>query len=241
MSGTLKPTFMYKDLLGIEKGLEKEYFSPFPTENKLSLIVPETSTKYTLRSDSMYQLIARKCSEFGELIPGNVAFFFPSYEMRDRIGQFLETSKKQFWESKIMSKEEKETFLNDFRRENHCGGVLLGVSGANFAEGIDLPGNFLNGVVVIGLPLAKPNLKTRELIRYYDGKFGKGWDYGYVYPAINKCLQSAGRCIRSETDRGAIIFMDERFAWQQYFCCFPREGLIVSKDYEPKLKEFFGR
>ena len=76
-------------------------------------------------------------------------------------------------------------------------------------------------------------------MKYYDQKFSRGWDYGYIYPAMSKCLQSAGRCIRSETDKGAVIFLDERFAWKSYYDCFPREGLIVSKDYEKLLTQFF--
>ncbi len=243
MSGTLKPQFMYADLLGIERAVEKEYDSPFPPENRLSLVVPVSSTKYTLRGEVMYKTIAQHCSAISSLVPGNVALFFPSYSMRDAVGRFVGSPKKLFWERADWGKEEKEAFLNDFKAEGNGsageGGLLLGVAGANFAEGIDLPGNLLNGVVVVGLPLAKPDLKTKELISYYDQKFGRGWEYGYVYPAMNKCLQSAGRCIRSETDKGAIVFLDERFAWQQYFCCLPREGLRVSKEYRVLLKEFF--
>ena len=92
-----------------------------------------------------------------------------------------------------------------------------------------------------GLPLQRPDLETKELINYYDQKFGKGWDYGYVFPAFNKCLQSAGRCIRSETDRGVIIFLDERFTWSNYFKCFPKGmNVKISLLYEDKIKKFFG-
>lgn len=240
MSGTLKPLFMYKDVLGIEKGIEKEYSSPFPPENKMSIIIPETTTKYSLRGEAMYQRIGEKCSEISSLVPGNIAFFFPSYQLRDLIGNYLTVQKKLFWEKPDWSKEEKEIFLAEFKATSKNGGILLGVSGGSFAEGIDYPGDLLNGVVVVGLPLARPDLHTQEIIKYYDKKFGQGWDYGYIYPAINKCLQSSGRCIRSETDRGAVIFLDERFAWQRYFMCFPKEGLIVSKEYGKMLKGFFG-
>ncbi len=284
MSGTLKPTFMYKDVLGIgERALEKEYVSPFPPENKLSIIIPETSTKYSLRNDLMFKKIGEKCAELCRLIPGNVALFFPSYDLRDKVGSFITAAsgnpassadntfssagsfavnstpvtlsafsnssdsstlplfKKFLWEKAEMSKEEKEQLLNQFRAEKNRGAVLLGVAGANFAEGIDLPGDLLNGVVVVGLPLARPDLITREVINYYDRKFGKGWSYGYLYPAMNKCLQSAGRCIRSETDRGVIVYLDERFAWEMYYGCFPRERLVVSKDYGRLLREFFNK
>ncbi|PIN73061.1 hypothetical protein COV20_06165 [Candidatus Woesearchaeota archaeon CG10_big_fil_rev_8_21_14_0_10_45_16] len=239
MSGTLKPTFMYKDLLGISKGIEKEYASPFPAENKLSLIVPETSTKFTVRGDAMYKRIAQICSEIAAKVPGNVALFFPSYYFRDNVSAHITVAKDLLWEKSGMTKEEKEEFLQQFKAKKDKGAVLLGVTGANFAEGVDFPGDLLNGVVIIGLPLAKPDLQTKQMIAYYDHKFSKGWDYGYTYPAINKCLQSAGRCIRSEKDRGAVIYLDERFAWRNYFTCFPREGLIVSSEYGKYLDAFF--
>jgi len=240
MSGTLKPTFMYKDVLGIDaRAVEKEYASPFPTENKLAIVIPETTTKFTARNDLMFQKIAEKCSELCRLIPGNIALFFPSYDLQNKIGQFVRTPKKLFWEKSEMSKEEKDVMLEQFKQEKQTGAVLLGVAGANFAEGVDLPGDLLNGVVVVGLPLAKPDLLTREIIEYFENKFKKGWNYGYIYPAMNKCLQSAGRCIRSETDRGVIVYLDERFTWSTYFDCFPRDGLIVSKNYAKLLEDFF--
>jgi DNA excision repair protein ERCC-2 len=241
MSGTLKPTFMYKDVLGIERGVEKEYNSPFPPENKLTIIVPETSTKYSLRGDVMFGRISERCSTMINLIPGNVALFFPSYDVRDQISRKIASSKKMFWEKPEMSKEEKESFLDEFKKVKDVGGVLLGVSGANFAEGVDFPGDLLQGVVVVGVPLARPDLKTKEIINYYENRFGKGWDYGYTYPALNKCFQSAGRCIRSEKDRGVVIFLDDRFTQPNYFCCFPKERLIVTKEFEKHLRMFFGK
>ena len=90
-------------------------------------------------------------------------------------------------------------------------------------------------MIIVGIPLAKPDLKTREIMRYFEEKFDRGWDYGYLYPAMIKCFQSAGRCIRSAEDRGVVVFLDERFAWQNYFCCFPRENTIVTKDFEKYL------
>ena len=240
MSGTLTPLFMYKDILGIIRSVEKEYGSPFPPENKLSLVIPETSTKYDLRGEAMYTKIAGICSEVASLIPGNVALFFPSYQLRDSIAEHLHSSKRLFFEKKEMSSDEKNTFLAEFKAYKSQGGILLGVSGANFAEGVDFPGDLLNGVMVVGLPLGKPDLYTKEIVKYYQEKFGKGWDYGYTFPAMSKCIQSAGRCIRSETDKGAVIYLDERFAWQNYYNCLPREGLRVTKEYKGLLIEFFG-
>ena len=51
-------------------------------------------------------------------------------------------------------------------------------------------------------------------------------------PAFTKALQSAGRCIRTETDRGVIVFVDELYAWDKYYACFPM-------DMTPKMTEFY--
>jgi len=50
------------------------------------------------------------------------------------------------------------------------------------------------------MPFKTPDLETKELISYYEMKFGKGWDYGYILPTLSKIMQNAGRCIRSEKD-----------------------------------------
>jgi DNA excision repair protein ERCC-2 len=116
----------------------------------------------------------------------------------------------------------------------------MAVTAGSFGEGVDLPGDLLKAVVVVGLPLEKPTLEVKELIDYYDMKFGKGWQYGYTYPAMIKTLQNAGRCIRSETDKGVVCFVDERYAFKQYHDLFPPDyDIKITKMYEEKIKEFF--
>jgi DNA excision repair protein ERCC-2 len=230
MSGTLLPLAMYADLLGLKNAKKQKYWSPFPAENRRCIIVPKTSTKYSSRSENMYSQMAKLISNYSIAIPGNVAVFFPSYYLRDQVARKILSTKKILQEERGMDKEAKEVFLKQFHSYKEKGAVLLGVTGANFAEGIDFPGDLLQGVIVVGIPLARPDLKTNETINYYDIKFGKGWDYAYTYPAINKCIQSAGRCIRSESDRGVIIYLDERFTWKKYYDCLPKEGLLVKRE-----------
>ena len=46
---------------------------------------------------------------------------------------------------------------------------------------------------------------------YFDKKYGAGFDYAYTYPGMAKSVQAAGRVIRSDADRGLVVFMDRRF------------------------------
>ena len=243
MSGTLTPTTMYKDILGFDNVIEKEYKSPFPKKNRLNLIIPRTTTKFAKRNTHQFREIAKVCCDILSLIDGNAAIFFPSYELMANIREHFDRDLKKliFMEKQDMSKEDKEKLLNSFRGNKLNGAVLLGTSTGSFGEGIDMP-NVLKAVIIVGLPLQKPNAEAKLLIEYYDDKFGRGVEYGYVLPAMTKCLQNAGRCIRSENDKGAIIFLDERYASRNYYECFPEDwDMEVDLDYESVLKEFFGK
>ncbi len=242
MSGTLTPTTMYKELLGISNCEELSLKSPFPEENKLTLIIPKTTTKYSMRSEFQYKEIASIIAEITNLIPGNSIVFFPSYHIRDSINTYFEkiSRKTTMLEEPNMEKSEKQDILNNFAKYKQSGAVLLGVTSGNFSEGVDLPGDLLKGVIIVGLPLTKPDLETSQLIEYYDKKFAKGWDYGYLLPAFNRSLQSAGRCIRSETDKGIIAFLDERYIWKNYYRFFPESWSIkATKDYNKEIRLFF--
>ncbi|MBL7100956.1 MAG: ATP-dependent DNA helicase [Nanoarchaeota archaeon] len=227
MSGTLTPVQMYKDLFGFDAEA-KEYSDPFPKQNRLNIIVPKTTTKFTQRDPEMWQKIAVVTSKIVNSIPGNSAVFFPSYYVRDMVAEYFQgmCEKTIFVEHSKLSKEERDEMLEKYKSYKDHGAVLLGCSAGSFGEGIDLQGDYLKSVVVVGLPLGKPDLETKELIGYYDVRFGKGWDYGYVFPAMIRTIQNAGRCIRSEEDKGVIVFLDERYVWQNYSKCFPKDWQI---------------
>ena len=244
MSGTLTPLEMYSDLLGFKDINLKQYLNPFPSFNRLNLIIPETTTKFTKRSFGMFQDIAKKCSELVNEIPGNILIFFPSYKLRDDINVYFSTlcKKTTLFEVPNLNKLEKENLLDTFKSYKDKSSVLLAVFGGNFSEGIDLPGDLLKAVIIVGLPLSPPDLETKELINYYESKFNKGWDYAYIFPAMQKVIQSAGRCIRSETDRGVIIFLDERYSLENYKRCFPTDMQVhITKLPLKYIQDFFSK
>jgi DNA excision repair protein ERCC-2 len=226
MSGTLKPQEMYRDLLGLDGSRTelREYRSPFPRHNRLCLLVTGITTKYASRTEAEYARIAGKASEVLNAIPGNSAVFFPSFAVQRRILPLLNLARPVLAQKEKSSPAENTGMLAQFRQHAKRGGaVLAGVAGGSFSEGIDLPGEELLGVVVVGIPLGEPDLETQAMIDYYDCKYGRGWAYGYIYPAMSRAVQAGGRCIRNETDRGVVAFLDSRFAWENYSRCFPRD------------------
>ncbi len=231
MSGTLHPAEMYADLLGIpaDRRWIRAYGSPFPKENRLLLVHPITTTLYAKRSEEMHDLIAREVVAIAAVAKGNVAAFFPSYELLQEAEGRVRSArlaKKMLVEHSTWDKAKRDGALEALRLARGEGGaVLLGVQGGSLSEGVDYEGNLLQAVVVVGLPLSPPNLEVESLKDYYQRKFGfaKGYDYAYVFPAVNKVLQAAGRPIRSERDRAAIVLLEGRFLAQRYQRCLPAE------------------
>lgn len=245
MSGTLTPMQMYVDLTGLDesKTTRVSFSSPFPGENEMNLVIPTLTTKYEERDDSMRQKYAWYLAKSFEAVDGNCSVFFPSYAMMYKIKELLEerTDRKIFIEDRSMNKEEKQEVLDDFAsRKDEKDSVLLGVAAGSFGEGIDYPGGVLNAVFIVGLPLQRPDLETKELINFYDELFGKGWDYGYSYPAMNRAIQAAGRCIRSKDDRGVVVYMDERYDWSNYRKVFPQgKKMKLTRAPWKEIEEFF--
>jgi Rad3-related DNA helicase len=191
----------------------------------------------------MYEEISRYVTDITNIVPGNSIVFFPSYDILNAVKMHVSarTNKKLLEETPGLSKEAREELLQAFRSHAAKGAVLLGVTAGSFGEGIDLPGDLLKAVVIVGVPLQKPTKEVEALIAYYDRKYGRGWDYGYLIPAFNKVLQSAGRPIRTMTDRGAMIFLDERFAQPQYMRLMPPEWKPKTTIlYKKPLEQFFG-
>jgi DNA excision repair protein ERCC-2 len=244
MSGTLTPLNMYSNIFGLkpERTMERAYRSPFPKENRLTLLVPGLTTKFAERTQHMYDKYVSTISSMLGIIPGNVAVFYPSYQLLADIGYRVKSKKELVIERQEMTKEERLKLFNRLiQLQGNGGGALMAVQAGSFSEGLDFPDNMLDAVIVVGLPLERPNLETQALIDYYDFKFERGWDFGYIYPAMNRSLQAAGRCIRSETDRGAIVLLDERFRWGNYRKCFPSDfEFIVTETPDKYLKRFFG-
>ena len=103
------------------------------------------------------------------------------------------------------------------------GVTLFAVLGGIFNEGVDLPGEALIGVFIVGTGLPQVGAE-RDIIReWFDETTSDGFDYAYRYPGMNRVLQAAGRVIRTEADTGVVLLMDERFRESRARTLFPRE------------------
>ena len=223
-SATLLPMDYFKKLLtGAADHPKRIFRSPFPLENVSLLIHNRISTKYAQRADS-YAAIASAIETICGAQVGNYLVFFPSYAY---LAAVLELLKERLPEEQLlvqdrgMTEAEREAFLAQFSADNQETLIGFAVMGGIFGEGIDLVGERLIGAVVVGVGIPQLGLE-RDLIKdYFDQHNGSGFAYAYQYPGFNRVLQATGRVIRTETDRGIIVLIDERFTHARYRRLFP--------------------
>ncbi len=225
-SATMTPADYFKNILGCKESTSTlKLPSPFPRENLCLLISDRISTLYKQR-DRTKPEVAMSLLTMVRQKKGNYLFFFPSYEYMMMVHEiFTEKSPetKTIIQTPAMKEDERDEYLNMFSRENLETLVGFAVMGGIFGEGIDLIGDRLCGVVIVGVGL--PGISPeREIIRKYFTEYNQaGFEYAYMYPGINRVFQAAGRLIRSESDRGVILLIDKRFSTVQYKPLFPRE------------------
>ena len=270
-SATLLPIGYYKEQLGGEAEDYAIYVpSPFQAEKRLLMIGKDVSTKYTRRTKGEFEKIARYLDAFVSAKVGNYFVFLPSYQMLEKMVEvvtkmlhwkvvevnqqeeqveeeqlllsFLDPSVQCYVQQPMMTEAEKEQFLQAFSEQPSKRTVGFCVMGGIFGEGIDLKNDRLIGTVIVGTGL--PMLcHEKELFKtYFDEKNGKGFEYAYLYPGMNKVMQSAGRVIRTMEDVGAILLLEERFVYPTYQELFPREWFpheIVTVDTMKEKLEMF--
>ena len=247
-SATLLPVHYYKKLLSVEKDDYAVYaHSSFPQENKFLSIGTDVSTRYTRRGESTYQRFARYIAVMAEQKKGNYMAFFPSYRFLEEVHTcFLECVDHEvdsICQVSYMDEEQREEFLEEFEREREKSLVAFCVMGGIFSEGIDLTDDKLIGAVIAGTGLPQVCTEREILKQYFNAADMDGFDYAYLYPGMNKVLQSAGRVIRTESDRGVILLLDDRFRAMRYREVFPREWqqyqLGSVKNLEQEIRTFW--
>ena len=237
-SATMGPQPYFQSLMGVSE--EANWYkipAPFDPSN-LGVFVPTyISTIYRDRDNSLNDLVTL-IADVVRQQEGNYLVFFPSYaylnEVHDNF-RLLFPEFETISQEPVMDDGAREAFIARFEpplEDSEAQRTLVGfaIMGGVFGEGIDLKGNRLIGVIVVGVGLPQLGIE-RDLIKnyfngnlqrddmpesYYQHVTGSGFEFAYQYPGINRVLQTAGRLIRSDTDRGVLCLVDNRFNESRY-------------------------
>jgi len=236
-SGTLSPFEFYRDALGLpEDTALLDVASPFHSKQLHVEVAMDVSTRFRDRAGSLRNVADIIGAQY-ERLPGNYLAFFSSFD-------YLEKACAAFsmrhpgvpvWtQTRGMREAERHGFIARFEEGGQ--GIGFAVLGGAFGEGIDLPGSRLIGAFVASLGLPQYNELNEITRERMQTRFGKGYEYTYLYPGLQKVVQAAGRVIRTEDDRGVLHLLDDRFARAEIRELLPRwwhvrtAGVRISSD-----------
>ncbi|NHN32061.1 ATP-dependent DNA helicase [Paenibacillus sp. S3N08] len=245
-SATLTPFSYFMNMLGAgDEDYTISIPSPFNRE-QLEIVVQPLSTRYHDRERTKAPLV-QMLHRLLETSPGNYLFFFPSYaymndvyeafmleagdaHLHAQTGAQTHLYKQTILQHPDMTEEARESFLAAFTADKEQAFAGFAVMGGIFSEGIDLVGDRLNGVVVVGVGLPQIGLERNIIKEYFNSSGYNGYDYAYVFPGMNKVLQAGGRLIRSEQDHGKLVLVDDRYLQPQYQRLLPEEWKHYKKE-----------
>lgn len=246
-SATFSPIDYYIQMLGGEPNSDPYLIlpSPFPKENLLIMVAPKVSIRYKDREAS-YLDVANYVKSFVSSKIGNYFVYVPSYEYLDKLTGILDLGDdiETFIQGREMTEVEKTDFLRNFQENPDHTRVGFLVIGGAFSEGIDLINDRLIGAIIIGVGIPKINFESDKIAEYYKNNDLPGYEYAYLNPGMNKVMQAVGRVIRSESDRGAVLLIDERYTYKNYRALYKSEwsnykNVFSTEEVAKEVSNFF--
>lgn len=220
-SATLNPQHYYRALLGLPDDTAWiDVPSPFAASQLRVRVVP-VSTRQADRVASLDTLVAAMARQFTRQ-PGNYLAYFSSFDYMEQACERIGQSHAQIpvWtQARQMDESARRAFLQRFDAAGQ--GIAFAVLGGVFGEGVDLPGNRLIGAFVATLGLPQFDAVNEVIRERMQTMFGQGYDYTYVFPGLQKVVQAAGRVIRTESDTGCVLLLDERYLQPRYRALLP--------------------
>ncbi len=212
-SATLSPLDYYRSVLcGRRAASKMEVPSPFDNGALCVGVIDSVSVRASAREDTLDE-IARLIISAMRARRGNYMVFCPSFAYLERVAEAFHrlTPKTPIAvQKRNMTREERETFLNNFSEQRKGYFVGFCVTGGIYAEGVDLAGERLIGAIIVGMGLPQVSAEREMIAAYYEDVTEEGRSYAYFYPALNRIMQAAGRVIRSESDHGVVVLIDDR-------------------------------
>jgi len=186
--------------------------SPFDFQNNAQLVMAKMT--FEPSANEFTDELIDKLPKY--LAQGSASLvLFSSYWQMEKVAQALRD--KHNLDIAVQGEHSRQHIIENHKKrcDDKKESIIFGTQ--SFSEGLDLPGDYLNNLIITKLPFSVPTSPVEQAqAEYVTAKGGNPFMSLSVPDTSKKLVQACGRLLRNEMDEGVITLMDKRVVTKRY-------------------------